>query len=659
VRELRRFRVICVGLVPLMAALILPNVPAKAATVATITAIVLDVTYQTGPNNAWTKCQVGTQLGSGSRVRTAARSKVEIKFPSGSIVRLSPRTDLVLTSVGSDQCKLVSGQVLANAVKGSNLRIEGASGTAAVQGTWVLFDGAMLDVWQGEAELRTGVGVRQVGDQEQAGVRHTRVPLRTDQGIEAGTVSATITEQNLVVTYQAANGWELLATDLYAGTAIPDSGVADGFPYSHPGLGGVAEDIHSIALQDIGVSFGQAIYLAAHAALRRATEAGEDATGWGEGTEYDAGPSMYFTFNPVTEGDTFPWSFPTGVPQPWWDGLQAGNNTQSTPGTSVGQSMREARVASDLARMRTLAGQPTAGDFAIGVQSLGLTPGASAANFGALELGAAIAGAEGFDRLGRRFYGPDTRVDVVGLIHDGGSLVGSRTRVTGVYDDFYFELGGQVFSEFAGEWNTSVSEAMVWWRQDTTDIVAGRQHYLEGPVNNNSLGSLFDTITFDGVRIDSQQDGIDLSLAWLDRYDHNMVQAGEGRGWLGRVSSPVQGGQVGATVLYEGNVGTGCSFDFSYPVLPGKLDLYGEIGDDPWGQNMQTWGVYFPSLYRTSQIDLFVEYAWRDGYDSIWSALAYYDMANDWTGILDVTKVERDDPAFAVGVVKTFSTSSR
>ena len=72
-------------------------VPALAQSHAKITATVLKVTYQKSADGKWYKAKIGTKLYAGYRVRTAKRSKCEIRFPDGSRIRMNERSDLAIT----------------------------------------------------------------------------------------------------------------------------------------------------------------------------------------------------------------------------------------------------------------------------------------------------------------------------------------------------------------------------------------------------------------------------------------------------------------------------------------------------------------------------------------------------------------------------------
>ncbi len=533
-----------------MVGVLLSTQPLLAQSQAKITAIVLNVTHRVGPEGKFLKSKVGTELGPGSRVRTGPRSKCEIKFPNDTVMRMAPRSNLVITSVTERKVRLLSGQVLANVVKGSGAQIEGAVATAAVRGTTMLFQGATepggleeLSVWDGEAQFSTPLGSTTVGHQQTAG---------------AGP----------------------------SGELLPLSG-------------------------------------------------------------------------------SFPFNFPTGTPTPWWSGIEPGTTTQSTPGTTVGTAFKEEKVSSGQLGAATEAlVAPITGKLDVIVE--GVMPGASAganrSGAAGLMLLAAVPGAFGSSLnpqpgtvFGRAFYGPRTQVDLFGLLYTGGSFAGLRTRASGIWgSSLYLELGGQSTTDFKGDWHTALSEGFGVWRAGQTDFIGGRQHYLEGPVNNSTLGSLFSYTTFDGARLHHKVGNLTVDLAWVDSYQRDIIEPGKGSGALTRVSMSLLGGQAGVTYFHENAVGTGVSADLTYPLVPGHVDLYAELGDDPWDQHLETWGTYFPNLYQTLGPDLFIEHAQRSGYDSLWSATAYQEMRHGWTGVFSARHIDGGDWEGAVGAFKRF-----
>ncbi len=536
-----------ITLVAVMVGLVVAAPPLRAQPKVKITAIVLNVTHRVGAEGQFVKSKVGTELPANSRVRTGARSKCELKFPSGTVVRMAPRSDVVITSVIDRKVKLVSGQVLANVVKGTGPQIEGAVATAAVRGTTVLFTGPPvpggieeLTVWDGQAEFGTPAGSIMLGHQQTAGAGPTGPPK--------------------------------------------------------PPLPGL------------------------------------------------------------------PFSFPTGTPTPWWSGMKPGTNVQSTPGTTVGTQFKQEKTSSgQLQTTKKAIDKPTSASLEVVVESGAATAGGNGSGPAGLMLLAAAPGAFGsLDTqpamaFGRRFYGPRSQLHVFGLLYTGGSFAGARAQASGIWGaSLYLELGGQTMTDFKGDWQTTLSEGFGLWRHDWGDLTAGRQHYLQGPVNNSTLGSLFSYATFDGVLLHCEGADLSADLAWVDSYDREIVKRGEGSGALGRLSAGLFGGQVGVNCFHESGQGTGVSVDIAYPLVPGQLDLYAEFGDDPWGQHLATWGAYFPSLYQTVGLDLFIEHAERSGCDAMWSVSAYQEMRHEWTGVFSARRLQGDEWEAGVGAFKRF-----
>ena len=106
--------------------------------------------------------------------------------------------------------------------------------------------------------------------------------------------------------------------------------------------------------------------------------------------------------------------------------------------------------------------------------------------------------------------------------------------------------------------------------------------------------------------------------------------------------------------FHQNGVGTGLTGDLSYPVVPGQLDLYGEFGDDPQGRHLFTGGAYFPGMYQSLGLDLFVEYAQRGDYRGMWTALGYQELRHGWTGLFGVRKVQGGSWEAAAGAFKHF-----
>jgi hypothetical protein len=97
------------------------------------------------------------------------------------------------------------------------------------------------------------------------------VTLWAGQHIDAGAVKVEIVGENLVVTYQTKDGWELTETHLYAGTEAPTRSAPGQFPYKHEDLGGASTDSYIIPLSELALGCDDTLYIAAHAAVRKLT----------------------------------------------------------------------------------------------------------------------------------------------------------------------------------------------------------------------------------------------------------------------------------------------------------------------------------------------------------------------------------------------------
>ncbi len=640
---------------------------AHAAPTATISAIVLDVNCQTAPNKAWVPAKIGMQLPVGSRVRTGRRSKCEVKFPGGSIARLAPRSELQISSVtgAGNKVKLMSGQVLVNVVKGYGVDIEGAKATVAIQGTWVLFDGEQPTVWKGTATMQTGAGDVPISDQRTAKYGKTSVPLVGTDGKRLGTITADVQGQNLVVTYDVGGGLGLGVVDLYVGVKPPADSTLTSVPHVSKSLGGQSHNQYIVPLSEISAMSTDTIYMAAHASLKN-PGGGSAGDAWGKGTLIGSGPGMYFTFNPIITAKSYPFEFPTGSLRPWWGDIKEGVSTQSTPGTGIGGDIKQAELASPLTINGGFFNPGSSGPGGVDVivrggQSAALATGGQIPfqlMAAGLASGLSLADGNPISAFGKQFYLPRSQADVFGLLDtDGNSFAGLRARASMIADNVYIEVGDLITTGFKGSIHNELSEGFGVFKTGGNQITIGRQHYLESVANNSTLGTQFPTLTFDGIRMRQEIWNGSLDVIRVDRFEDGLVRPDDSGGWLGRLRFPLGQGQIGATVFNQRKANAGTSLDFTYPVAPGYLDLYGEYGTDPLGQRLQTWGAYFPKFYQENGVDLFVEYAAREGFPSIWSALGYKEMSHGWTGFLGLRKAS-DEKSLqaAIGFIKRFGT---
>ncbi len=227
-----------------------------------------------------------------------------------------------------------------------------------------------------------------------------------------------------------------------------------------------------------------------------------------------------------------------------------------------------------------------------------------------------------------------------------------------IYENFYGEIGIEALTDFEGDDDVRISDLYVINRYTNLDLKAGRQPYLKGPVNNTGLGSLFSEIYFDGVAVEAMVSDCNVMLAWLEEYEQWRSPPVESSGFFGRVDTVYDGGVFGLNLL-EDDDGWGWSVDGSVPLVPGTLDLYLEVGQDTLDRPLVTAGAYFPEVYETSNIDLFVEFADREDYQNLLSAVAYWEADDGWTGIGSVRHLQESDMEFTLGIARRVGSLSR
>lgn len=380
----------------------------------------------------------------------------------------------------------------------------------------------------------------------------------------------------------------------------------------------------------------------------------------GFGTGGSGGPKGLFPVPPPF--------FAGGEFAPFWIGLAPGMSQPNTPGGNAGFGFQWSYlIMNELLRQSNPGGHhypANLGDLAVDVSdapkrartnavamldTMKRTAAASSLSFTAQPQEIPVNTA-----FGKRFFGPYIDTDAFGLWGEGKSFAGVRARPHGVLDDWYIELGAMGLTEFEGDWDTFLSEAFAATRSDSGEITLGRQHYLEGPVNNSDLGTLLGFTTFDGARWKSpasSEFGVD--IAYVNDY-YPFSGAWDAHGWVGRFTDTVAGMQLGANVVHDSMNGTGYSIDVSTSPVPLQLDLYGEFGTRPDGQHIETWGVYFPQLYQTNDIDLFVEYAERGNEPGVLSLAAYKEFDDRFVGLLNAHKEMGNDVSFSIGGLWSF-----
>jgi len=353
----------------------------------------------------------------------------------------------------------------------------------------------------------------------------------------------------------------------------------------------------------------------------------------------------------------------SGTGDQWWDGVVPNVNVQSTPASFAGLKQRDKTQTARSPSLGAGGYYPLSdGAVAIDLQSAGRTTGGSGGRLAALPLlspeialglpPVTMLQTAPTEAFGKRFYAPQTRVDLFGLGSTDRSLAGLRVRPSAVWNDLYFELGGMAWTRTGDEWRVELSEAFVKARPRWGDVTVGRQHFIMGPVNNSNLGTIIGFDTADAIRWQPTLGPVRLDLGYV--HDYLPLDSGRVHGYYARAEGSVLQGTVGLSTVHYDGVGTGVSIDFSVPAIPRQLDFYGEFGSDPGDQRVETLGCYFPGLYDRYDVDLFVEYAHREGFGSLYSARAYRDFEHDWTLVLSLLASSQDDTVLSLGAIKQF-----
>lgn len=122
--------------------------------------------------------------------------------------------------------------------------------------------------------------------------------LYAGQTIDAGTVSITVTGDNLVVTFTTRDGWSLDETHLWIGTSLTDmpqtrkgTPKIGNFPYHSGSLNGATSYSETIALSALNFACPQddtTYYVAAHAVVSKTDSSGavQTETGWADGVSF-------------------------------------------------------------------------------------------------------------------------------------------------------------------------------------------------------------------------------------------------------------------------------------------------------------------------------------------------------------------------------------
>jgi len=615
-----------------------------AAQEATFGAVQGVVAKQAAGSTQWSPCKVGTALRPGDRASTAKRSAAQIDFPDGSYVRLSELTDLVLRAGIKVNLQVSRGRIYGRFAKGSGATIGGRSAVAAVKGTVIEFlaneKAESVRCHEGEVLLA------------QAG------PLTRTGTADGGTVDALVDDALQVDPDGYWNGGTLTIT---AGTNAGEQRTVLAFA---GGTGTVTVDAPFPAPID-----GTSQYILSLAPPEEVVKLGpgqEASTKLGEapGNPFPTAPEAFAGgeenpfFRDVRPGDTGGFAGTPGEQNFRDDTTTIGDVIDQTVGgqgqtgslhviiRSLDGHRRGAAVASAPPRTGPgvrLQGPPVSGhENPLDALAAPLFATAPLALFGSSAL-EAVPPEELPGRQQEWIVNGKVGVELFGFWGEGGgSSGGVRVRPTGVMKGLYFELGGCARSVFGGDELTDLTAAYVTARGDWGSLRVGRQRFFVGPVINSNIGTLLDFRTADAVRwTSSKHNNTTFDVAYL--LDTTPSQGDPDlAGLYGRVTMQNDDGVFGLNLrTVQGDLGHFAgSVDAAIPVVRRRLDLYGELGEDPFGNLIYTVGTYFPKLYQDHDVDLFLEYAHRDGIPNLMSARVYKTFSDKWIGVMQIQHSE-------------------
>lgn len=204
-------------------------------------------------------------------------------------------------------------------------------------------------------------------------------------------------------------------------------------------------------------------------------------------------------------------------------------------------------------------------------------------------------------------------VEPFAIASDETDAVGARLRFQAVSGNVYSEAGYR-YSRTEGRNLHDVSEAFVHVRGRYGDVIVGRQHVFPGPSNNTNIGTLLGLETTDAAIYEAPlRRGYRQQVGYIS--DTQALRRGGTRGFYARGLAPVLKGNVGYSILgsTEDGAEVGWSLDGAQSLIPNVLDIYGEGGESVRGRALYTAGFYVPALYHSAKVDLFLEYARREG----------------------------------------------
>ena len=213
-------------------------------------------------------------------------------------------------------------------------------------------------------------------------------------------------------------------------------------------------------------------------------------------------------------------------------------------------------------------------------------------------------------REGRAIFPRVPEFGGVGFSTRGSDTALAYANDSVVVGGVYMRVGGRI-GTLDQHSDNQLDELLLRYRnRHIGDIQVGRFHWLPGPVSNGQLGRLISFTSSDGVLWDLPTSGsVAVQVAWFDKLQ--ALSTPNVSGYSARVGIPIKTGQLAFTALTTSQRTLGGTADFVYPILPQKLEIYGEGGIDTAHQTVYAAGLYFPQLFHKYRADFSVELSYR------------------------------------------------
>ena len=202
--------------------------------------------------------------------------------------------------------------------------------------------------------------------------------------------------------------------------------------------------------------------------------------------------------------------------------------------------------------------------------------------------------------------------------------------------------------------DNQLDELMVRYRnRKLGDIQVGRFHWFSGPVTNGQLGKLMSFTSSDGVVWNLPTNTVTaFQLAYFDKI--NPLAGPRVGGYAGRFTFPAGLGQISVAALATSQKTIGGAVDVIYPILPEKLEFYGEGGVDSLHQTIYTLGVFFPRLLQKYKADLSMEYSYRGQFGSSIDFDLHLPLGRRFTGLFTLSKPGANSWRPGIGIMAKY-----